>query len=188
MCRAAPLSCSKSTSQIQETSCPSAIRSLSAIKNELAWPNWIADGQDFIESGGVLGQQQHGGALVDDGAFHPAERRGEVAQGGGALHQRDVQRLGRGQRQNHVVGVVEAREWHLDVGLLLAIGDPQPHTVHATDRNAGRSDVRRRPREVAPRAAIVTDVPEVDAVEDERAAAARAEFRVGAMAELGLQQ
>jgi len=35
-------SCSKSTSQIHETSWPSAIRSFSAIKNDLALPNWIA--------------------------------------------------------------------------------------------------------------------------------------------------
>src|SRR5256885_10977055 len=56
---------------------------------------------------------------------------------------------------------------------LFRSSDPQSHAVHAIDRKAGRSDVGRRAGEVAPRAAIVTDMPEIDAIEDERAAAAR---------------
>ena len=61
MCWAAPLSCSKSTSQIQETSCPSAIRSLRAIKNERAFPNWIAVRRTSLNPVGFLASNRTAG-------------------------------------------------------------------------------------------------------------------------------
>ena len=139
--------------------------------------------QDFVESGWVLCQQQDRGTIVDDGPFHPAEGGREVAQGGGALRQRYPQGFGRRQRHDDVVGVVQARQWNLDIGLVLTIGDPQAHALHAVDRDRGRPDVGRRPGKVAPGAAIAADVPEIDAVEDEGAAAPRTELGVGAMAQ-----
>ena len=61
MCPATSLSCSKSTSQIQDTSRPSAIRSLSAIKNERAFPNWIAVRRTSLNPVGFLASKSTAG-------------------------------------------------------------------------------------------------------------------------------
>ena len=97
--------------------------------------------QHLVETGRVLGQQQDCRTAVDGGALHPPECRGEIAQRGGAFCQRHAHRFRSSQRQDDVVGVVESRERDLEIGPLVAIGDPQAHALHALDGDRGRPDI-----------------------------------------------
>src|SRR3954447_3281699 len=120
---------SRATSQIQETSRPSAIASFNAITASDGTPTStivrtapVADRPDsLVRPGGVLDQEHQQPPLADGDPLEAPERRGETPEAGGDLVQRRAERAGERRGGQRVVDVVEP-------------GHPEAHVTHAVGR------------------------------------------------------
>ena len=175
---------SKSTSQIQETSCPSAIASLSAIDQHWGDAD-LERAHDLVRSRGVLDEQQHDRLPAGRDPLEPSERRTEAREArADVLERRSDGKRQRGGRGG-VVDVVEPRQRELDLDRSPGVRSrkrdecsPRSSISVATTSSSGRWWSQRR-------AAVVAQVPDVDRRVLVRSAAAHAVLRVGGVLQRG---
>ena len=175
---------SKSTSQIHETSRPSAIPSLSAI-SAVAGAAAVDERPDrLVRARRVLDQQdQHGAVVADRDPLEAAERGAEARETRRDLVERRAERPGERGRGERVVDVVEPGKGELDPPRPLGRDEVERRAVEPAQLELPRRDVERRPRVPAGRAAVVAEVADVRGRVVVRRAADDAVLRVGRVLE-----
>ena len=187
--RTPPASSSKSASQIQETSRPSAMRSFSASQRSMpaAAPSLSSASvrsTSFAPAGFLISRIETGLPVhldrldaAEDGG-HPLEPGADQLQGdAGAQRRRD--------RRERVVDVVEAGEGELQLQLALRGADAQRGPRHAAQLDLGGGDVGRRAVRLAARALVVAEVTDERPLVGVGGAAAAAVLRVVGVLEPG---
>ncbi len=175
---------SKSTSQIHETSCPSAIASLSATTSTGGTPVSSVRTTSFAPAGFLIEEEDDRLAAGRD-PLEAAERRAEALEPGADVLERRADRERERGGRDRVVDVVEARAARSSTRVVAGRRhEVEPRRLQPTELDVARGDVELGAAVAARRTAVVAEVTDVRGGEDVRRAAAHAVLRVGRVLQL----